>query len=134
LNQQSKPDKVSELLLVSVTSSGFFNKIMSLLGYGKKYFIIQADKAIITSLNIQYPESIFIEASKDVWHDSKSADKFLQSLNNEFLLHDNLGRLSSYTATLSRFLPSATIAIDKLGEESRLEREKHEAKSKRFND
>jgi hypothetical protein len=132
--QPKKENEADEMLLISVTRTSLIGKLMAIFGFGKKYFIIPLKDTKITELNIQYPSTVFLESSKNVWINSKEAEKFLQSLNNEFLLHDNLGRLSSYTATLSRFLPSATIAVDRLGEESRLEREKHEAKTKRFND
>jgi hypothetical protein len=98
---------------------------MATFGWRVKYYILRKSKVIETPNYLQYKPTVFIDSAKDIWVDSAQAEDFLKTLNNEFLLHDTIGRTDGYTATLSRYLPSQTMAIDKLREES-LQAEKME--------
>jgi hypothetical protein len=120
-------------MILAVRPSGIFGKITGALGFGIRYYIIQKDKIVNqTERELQYPEALFLDMAKNVWTDSADGEDILKAFSNEFLLHDNLGRLNSYTATLSRYLPSATVAIDKMHEETQSEINKRKERTERF--
>jgi hypothetical protein len=79
-----------------------------------------------------YPQTVLLDIAKNIFSDTSEAEEFVKTVHYEFLLHDNMGRLAAYTATQSRYLPSATIAVDKLHEETKAEIEKKAAKTERF--
>lgn len=123
----------TNLMILAVRPSGITGRFISMLGFGIRYYIIQKDKITnMTERELQYPQALFLDMAKNVWTDNAEGEGILKAFSNEFLLHDNMGRINSYTATLSRYLPSGTIAVDKLHEETQAEINKRKERTERY--
>ena len=120
-------------MILAVRPNGIVARAMGIVGFGIRYYIIRRDKIIHqTERELQYPNALFLDMAKNVWTDNAEGEDILKAFSNEFLLHDNMGRINSYTATLSRYLPSGTIAIDKMHEETQSEINKRKERTERF--
>ncbi len=116
--------------IIQFRKKGFISKIKAFFGFGYEYIIIEKTKINTTEKQIQIGSEIQLKLTgKNIWIEGELSQKYLEDLNYNFLYEDNLGRLDSYTATLSRYLPSHTMRLERL--EAEIEAQERLEKSKK---
>jgi hypothetical protein len=76
--------------------------------------------------------ALFLKMGKNIFAESAAGEMLLRNINFEFLAHDTLGRLSAYSATISRLIPQHVAMIDKLHEETKAEQQKQKDRLERY--